>query len=129
MTKKNLLDKWVELEDNMLLFEFYEGDNQPSAADVIALINQLNTDVENGEVNADDYTVDELLDYFQKYDVILDVDDLFNMIKMPPLKDLITNIQGDKVVFKGVESNTIDQPEENDKKVVAQMAKKAMKKN
>ncbi len=113
----------------MLLFEFYEGDNQPSAADVIALINQLKTDVETGEVNADDYTVDELLDYFQKYNVILDVDDLFNMITMPPLKDLITNIQGDKVVFKGVESNTIDQPEENDKKVVAQMAKKAMKKN
>ncbi len=48
------------------------------------------------------------------------------MIKKPPLKNKISNIQGDKVIFKGQET-PVEPEEEESKKVVKQMAQKAMK--
>lgn len=110
----------------MFLFEFDQGDTM--VAKIVALTNQLEQDLEDGKIGTD-YTVDQLLDYFQKYDVILDVNDLYNMIKVPPLKTVIKNIQGDKVVFVGQEepNKQYDAPEGDDKKTVAQMAKRAMK--
>lgn len=110
----------------MFLFEF----DQDSAlvSKIVALTSQLEQDLEDGKIGPG-YTVDQLLDYFQKYDVILDVNDLYNMIKVPPLKTVIKNIQGDEVVFVGQEESkkTYDAPEGDDKKTVAQMAKRAMK--
>jgi hypothetical protein len=110
----------------MFLFELDQGD--ALVAKIVALTSQLKQDLEDGEIGTD-YTVDQLLDYFQKYDVILDVNDLYNMIKVPPLKTVIKNIQGDKVVFVGQEESSpnYDAPESDDKKTVAQMAKRAMK--
>jgi hypothetical protein len=50
------------------------------------------------------------------------------MIKNDPLKKVIKNIQGNKVVFKGYEEEkTTTEPEKADK-VVKDMAKNAMKK-
>ena len=110
----------------MFLFEF----DQDSAlvSKIVTLTSQLEQDLEDGRIKPG-YTVDQLLDYFQKYDVILDVNDLYNMIKVPPLKTVIKNIQGDEVVFVGQEESkkTYDAPESDDKKTVAQMAKRAMK--
>lgn len=110
----------------MFLFEFDQSG--ALVAKIVALTNQLEQDLEDGKIGTD-YTVDQLLDYFQKYDVILDVNDLYNMIKVPPLKTVIKNIQGDKVVFVGQEESSpkYDAPESDDKKTVAQMAKRAMK--
>lgn len=109
----------------MYLFEFDQGSVLVSK--IVALTNQLKYEVETGKVDPMDYTVDELLEYFQSYDVILDVNDLYNMIKVPPLKGLIKNIQGDKVVFKGYqeEKSEIEHSPEDGKKVVAKMAKRA----
>ena len=109
----------------MFLFEF----DQDSAlvSKIVALTNQLEQDLEDGRIGTD-YTVDQLLDYFQNYDVILDVQDLYNMIKVPPLKTVIKNIQGDKVVFVGQEEKSTEKPEGGDsEKVVKQMAQRAMK--
>jgi len=92
---------------------------------IVAVTNQLKQDVEDGNI-PETYSVDDLLDYFRSYDVILDVTDLYNMIKTQPLKDVIQNIQGDDVVFKGQETD-LEQPEDESKKVVAQMAQSAMK--
>lgn len=112
----------------MLLFEFDRNQDRAMVSQIVALTNQLQQDVESGEIDADNYTLDELLDYFQKYDVILDANDLYNMIKVPPLKDVITNIQGDKVVFKGHQGDTAEKPEGGDsEKTVKQMAKRAIK--
>lgn len=112
----------------MKLFEFDRDQDRAMVSKIVALTNQLQDDIDTGEINADDYTVDELLDYFQKYDVILDETDLYNMIKVPPLKDVITNIQGDKVVFKGHAGVSAKKPEGGDsEKTVQQMAKRAMK--
>lgn len=113
----------------MLLFEFDQKQDSAMIAQIVALINQLEQEIADGEVDPNNYSVDDLLDYFQEYDIILDVDDLYNMIKVPPLKDVITNIKGDKVVFKGhPDKTTLDQPEDEDKKTVAKMAKHALKK-
>jgi hypothetical protein len=111
----------------MLLFEFDTSRN--NNADLVALTNQLAQEIDSGEINPDSYTLDELLDYFQQYDIILDADDLYDMIKEPPLNDLIHNIQGEKIVFKGQSGDlSLDQPEDQDKKTVKQMAKHALKK-
>ena len=110
----------------MFLFEF--DNDSAMVTKIVALTNQLQQDLDDGKIG-DDFTVDELLDYFQNYDVILDVNDLYNMIKVPPLKSVIKNIQGDHVVFVGQEEQKgIEAPENDQKKTVAQMAKSAMKK-
>lgn len=113
----------------MFLFEFDQRQDSAMVAHIVALTNQLEQEIKDGEVDPDNYSVDDLLDYFQDYDIILDVNDLYNMIKVQPLKGLIHNIQGDKVVFKGHGGvDSMDQPEDQSKKTVAQMAKKALKK-
>lgn len=114
----------------MLLFEFDGEQDRAIVSRIVALTNQLEQEIEDGEVDPNNYSVDDLLDYFQAYDVILDIDDLYSMIKTPPLQDLIKNIQGDKVVFKGHEGvkPKYDAPAGDDKKTVSQMAKRALKK-
>lgn len=110
----------------MLLFEF--DTNGINVADIVALTNQLKQEIDHGKIDPNSYTVEQLLDYFQQYDIILDADDLYNMIKVPPLKDVITNIQGDKVVFKGYQGVTAEKPAGGDsEKTVQQMAKRALK--
>lgn len=105
----------------------YEFDGESAyVTKIVALSNQLKNDLDNGEIPLD-FSVDRLQDYFRRYDVILDRDDLYNMIKQPPLKDVIRNIQGDKVVFKG-QNAPGEAPQDENQKVVAQMAKSALKK-
>jgi|TARA_R110000772_G_scaffold68327_1_gene151362 hypothetical protein len=114
----------------MRLNEFVEpAEDQALAASIIAVSNHLQQQVETGEIDKDNYTVDNLLTLFQSNDIIIDVQDLYNMIKQPLLKGIISNIQGDKVVFKGDEPVSMDpnkQPDSNEK-VVANMANSAMK--
>jgi len=97
-------------------------------AKLVAVTDQLKTDLENNKLNFG-MTTDQLLNYFQDYDIILDVTDLYNMIQVPPLKQVITNIQGDKVIFKGQSDDSDNPDQESDQdKIVSQMANKAMKK-
>ena len=109
----------------MRLYEFDGKLDSAKVSKIVALTNQLKTDLDNGEIGPD-FTTDHLLKYFRMYDVVLDKTDLYNMIKVPPLRDVITNIQGDKVVFKGQDDGS-EAPEDENKSVVAQMAKKALK--
>jgi hypothetical protein len=114
----------------MRLNEFVEpAEDKALAASIIAVSNHLQQQVETGEINPDNYTVDDLLDLFQSQDIILDVQDLYTMLDKPLLKGIISNIQGDKVVFKGdepVSMNPNKEPDSNEK-VVANMANSAMK--
>jgi hypothetical protein len=108
----------------MRLYEFANPD--PLLVKLVAVTSQLTSDIDSGDQPAD-WTVDELLDYYKSNDIILDKSDLYDMIKEQPLKNKISNIQGDKVIFKGQE--TISEPgEEELKKVVKQMSHKALKK-
>ncbi len=109
----------------MRLYEFDRDLDRAKITKIVALTNQLKNELDSGEIG-EGFTTDVLLDYFRKYDVVLDKTDLYNMVKVPPLNTVISNIQGDKVVFKGQDSGD-EAPEDENKKVVAQMAKKAQK--
>jgi hypothetical protein len=112
----------------MRLYEFVDPeDSNARAASIIAVANQLKQHVDQGKVDADDFTVDQLLDYFQKNDIILDRQDLYTMIEKPLLKNIVSNIQGDKVVFKGKEQADVSpQQQDQQQKTVASMAKSAL---
>ena len=103
----------------------YELDPQNAlATKIVAATDQLKNDLEKGKVQPN-WTLDKLLDYFQNCDIILDPKDLYNMIKQPPLKNVISNIQGNNVVFKG-QASSAEMPGDQSKQVVAQMAQSAM---
>jgi hypothetical protein len=107
----------------MLLHELDKPN--PLLVKLVAVTSQLVSQIENGEVKAD-WTVDELLDYLKDNEIILDKSDLYDMIKRPPLKNKIKNIQADNVIFKG-QTETPQSTEDESQKVVQQMAKSAMK--
>lgn len=107
----------------MRLFEFDGPD--PLLTKIVTVSDQLKSLVDKG--SAKDWTLDQLISYFQKYDVSLDKKDMYNMIKKPPLKDVISNIQGDKVIFKGDESVEASPDTDTNQNVVSQMAHNAMK--
>jgi hypothetical protein len=66
----------------MRLYEFVDPeDDNARAASIIAIANQLKQHVDQGKIDADDFSLDQLLDYFQKSDIILDPQDLYSMIQ------------------------------------------------
>ena len=106
----------------MRLFEL--DDQNALATKILVAIDQLKKDVESGAVQPN-WSLDDLLAYFEKYNIILDPSDLYNMVKQKPLKDVITNIQGDQVIFKG-NASTDEMPQDQSQEVVAQMAQSAL---
>jgi hypothetical protein len=113
----------VEQRDNMFLFELAD----PASTKLIVLVNQLKTDLDNGKIDPSSYTTDEFLTYLQdKGDIVLDVTDLYDMIKNPPLNTIISNIQGDNVVFKGHDETQPNSDQTQSQQVVGQMAQNAM---
>jgi hypothetical protein len=107
----------------MRLFEL--SNPNPLLVRLVAVTSQLTSEIDSGDQHSD-WTVDELLRYYKDNDIILAKEDLYDMIKKPPLKNKISNIQGDKVIFKGQDS-PMEPEEEDNKKVIDQMAHKAMK--
>ena len=109
----------------MRLYEFASSD--PQVTSLIAVGHQLKDAIDSGAADSN-WTVDELLQYFQEYGINLSAGDLRQMITQPPLNKIISNIQGDQVVFVG-QDNTSGEPEDEaeNQKVVDQMAKSAMK--
>ncbi len=90
---------------------------------LVAIADQLKSDLEQGEADPN-MLVPDFLQYLKKYDIIYDKTDLYDMIKKLPLKNLISNIQGDKIVFKGFGTPEAP-PEDESQGIVAGMAKKA----
>lgn len=113
----------------MRLYEFVDPeDNNAMAASIIAVANQLKQHVDQGKIDADNFSLDHLLDYFQKSDIILDPQDLYSMIQKPLLKGVISNIQGNKVIFKGKEKiDASPQQQDQNQKTVSNMAQSALK--
>ncbi len=96
---------------------------------LVALTNQMKSYFDNNGY-PDNFTVDQLLAFFARYDIILDVNDLYSMIQVPPLDSLISNIQGQAVVFVGQESESrVEEiPDEEKEGTVEKMAQRAMNK-
>ena len=109
----------------MFLFELDGGD--PLSTTLIVLVNQLKSDVEKGAIDPSSYTTEEFLDYLQDNgDIVLDVTDLYDMVKNPPLNTVIKNIQGDKIIFKGHDDTQAPPDQTQSQQVVGQMAQNAM---
>ena len=112
----------VEQKDNMFLREF----DDPNLVKFTTIVKQLESDIDNGEIDVNNYSTDQLLSHLEDNDIILDVTDLYDMIKNPPLNTVIKNIQGDKVIFKGHDDTQISPDQTQSQQVVQQMAQSAM---
>ena len=105
----------------MLLWEFENN----LVTKIVTVVDQLKSELDNGKIQGN-WTLDQLLNYFQDYDIILDPQDLYNMIKKDPMKKVIANIQGDEVIFKNSDlANNPETPTDQNEKVVKQMAQRA----
>lgn len=110
----------------MRLFELA---NDPKLTKLIAATDQLRTYLETGKITQN-WTLDQLLSYFRKFDLVLSPNDIYGMLQQKPLKNVVSNVQGDQVIFKGLEQPepaAEAPPPEQSKEVVAKMAQKAMK--
>lgn len=109
----------------MRLFEI--DNSRELVIKITTLSDQLRNDIKQGKMSPN-WTTDMLLDYFRKYNVVLDKEDLYNMIQTYPLKNIITNIQNDMIQFKGMpqEPKAPEAPNpEKSKDIVSKMAHKA----
>lgn len=106
----------------MLLYEFTAVD--PLLVSLVATIGQLKSSIEAGNEKPD-WNVDELLEYLKQNNVIIDQSDLYDMIKEPPLSNSISNIQGNRVIFKGQETIDTEQDADKNRDIVKGMAHRA----
>jgi len=109
----------------MHLFEFSD---QELLVNIVSATDQLKQSIKNGEITSN-WTLDQLLEYFRDFDVILSNRDIYNMILVDPLKSVVSDVKGKEVVFKGLpqqpKAPEMQSPEQS-KEVVAKMAKKAL---
>lgn len=108
----------------MRFYEFSGASTQD--IQLVAVVDQLKTELENGDQDIQNMTTDDLLDYLSSQDIVMDKTDLYELIKKPPMSNLIKNIQGDKIVFKGEEDNEQQPDDDTDQQnVVKSMADQA----
>lgn len=109
----------------MRLFEFAGKD--PIITKLVVLSNQLESAVDNGEIQGE-WTTEQLLNFLAANNVNVDEPDIYDMVKKPPLSKVISGINNDIVTFKGQEQPDLPTPDQNQsQQVVQQMAKSAMK--
>jgi hypothetical protein len=108
----------------MRLFEFEKND--PLRIKLVAVASQLKADYEDSQTQL---STDQLLQILTQHGITLDKTDLFNMVKKEPLKNIIDNINGTQVIFKGQEpiQGSTQSPDQA-QKIVSQMAKNAASK-
>lgn len=109
----------------MRFFEFAGPD--PLLTKLVAVSSHLKSGIDSGQEHSD-WTTEEFLDYLQGNDIVIDQSDLYDMIKNPPLSNIISNIQGDKIIFKGQSEEHSSDDVDKNKEIVKSMANKAIKK-
>lgn len=111
----------------MLIFEFAGHGPDPILIKLVAVLSNLKGRIDNREERSN-WTLDELISYLRDNEVILAHDDMYELIKEPPLSNIISNIQGEEVIFKDNDSSPEGEDDAEKKKdVVKQMAKRAVK--
>ena len=106
----------------MRLYEFED----PLRVKLVALASQLEADARDDNFETV-VTTDDLIGYFRDNGLVLDKSDIYNMVKNPPLNNIIDNIKDDQVIFKGQQVDQEDSSDEQEK-IVKQMAHQALKK-
>jgi hypothetical protein len=109
----------------MRLFEF--ADNDPLRVKLIAVASQLKSRISDTNTK-EPMSTDALIELLAQNDIEVDKSDLYGMVKKEPLSNIIQNINGQEVLFKGQTSNDTGDldPGENEK-TREKMAKSAMK--
>ncbi len=112
----------------MKLYEFETNDHD--AIMLTGIVSQILSRI-NDTGFKKEYSLDSLLNTFSDKGYDIDREEFLDMIKNPPLKNLISNVKGDKVVFKGEEESTddseaVDMDQTSD--TLEKMAKRASKK-
>ena len=108
----------------MRLFEFDTKD--PLRVKLTAVTSQLQSDLESAN-SEDPMSTNAFLNLLRRNDIVIDKTDIYDIIKKEPLVHFIKDIEDDNVIFKG--QVLAKQPIDTDdsEKIVAQMAKKALK--
>lgn len=109
----------------MRLYEFVE--DNPLKVKLVTLTDQLKDRFM--ELDPEEpVKVDDFLEYLRRHDVVIDKSDFYDIVKKDPLKNMIRNVKGQDIFFKGQEipDNNIDGPEAS--KIVKSMASKQAKK-
>lgn len=109
----------------MRLFEF--ADNDPLRVKLVSVLSYLTSRIDDTNTK-EPMTTDALLALLAQNDIDIDKSDLYDMVKKEPLSNVIQNINGNEVIFKGQTSNDMSEldPGEN-AKTREKMAKAAIK--
>lgn len=106
----------------MRLYEFANDD--PLRVKLTAVASQLKSQYQDSETPL---STDEFMHILKQHGLPFGKPDLFDIVKQEPLKNIIANINDEKVTFVGDEQLDVDADQDESDKVVDQMAKKAMK--
>ena len=72
-------------------------------------------------------TTQAFIDFLDRNDIQVEKSDLYDMVKKEPLSNIVQNVNGNEVIFKGQTSdNEVNSPDEN-KKTREKMAKSQLK--
>lgn len=107
---------------------FYEFDKSNLNMRLTGIIGQVHSRIKD-QGYTQKYSLDSLLNILNSKDINIDREDFIDMIKNEPLKNMISDIKGDNVIFKGERSDNTD-VESPDKSAdtLEKMAKRASKK-
>lgn len=103
-----------------------EVTDNPLVTKLVAITDQLKSDIDKKKIK-NQMSVRGFIKYLSDYDIVIDKNDLYTMVKKAPLSKFISNIEDDKIVFKGQEKSKKPEDTDKNKEVVKQMAKSAQK--
>jgi outer membrane protein OmpA-like peptidoglycan-associated protein len=109
----------------MLLYEFEDDDAlRVKLAGIVSQLRSRALDTGAKEP----YSLTALRNKLQNAQINLDNEELRDMLDSPPLSNLISNIKGDQVIFKGVGPDKEELDTDQSEKTLDTMAKRAAKK-
>jgi hypothetical protein len=112
------------------LFELFEADdseNDPLRIATTAVLSQIKADIDDSAYKGK-FTVKALLSKLQANGVKIDREQLIELVKEEPWSNLISNVKGDDVMFKGEPDEHSGSEEPDDTSgTMDKMAKRAAK--
>jgi hypothetical protein len=109
----------------MLLCEF--GDDDPLRIKLVAVTSQLKARIKDSNTTKP-MSTDTLLSLLKDNDIIIDKSDIYDMIKKEPLQNIIDDIKGNDVIFKGQRAAAKVMEPDQAEDIVSKMAKRAASK-
>lgn len=105
----------------MRLYEFV--DDNPLRVKLVALTDQLKDRFMELDPN-EPIKVDDFLEYLRRHDIVIDKSDFYNIVKKEPLVNMIRNVKGQDIYFKGqtIDDQPLNAPDAS--KIVKSMANK-----